>query len=100
MNRVVPTLPKRCSPECRKFRCGRNALTFRGRTAWCRWTDEPCDPSKCTYALCVARRLLPGGTCGETVKRRTSERRLEEEALPTIRVRGKTFRKIGEREIF
>jgi len=45
---------------------------------------------------------LPGGICGETVKRKTIERRIEdiESIGPTIRVRGKTFRKIGEKEIF
>ena len=94
--------PKSCFPACRKFRCGKNAVAFHGEKAWCRWTDEPCDLSKCTYAMCISRRLLPGGICGETVKRKTIERRIEdiESIGPTIRVRGKTFRKIGEKEIF
>jgi len=50
--------------------------------------------------LCINRRLLPGGICGETVKRKTVERNPEEDLVPTVRVRGKTFRKIGEKEIF
>jgi len=105
-SKVVPTLSKvrKCSPNCRKCRCGRNALTFRrrgnSRIAWCRWTDEPCEPSNCSYAMCITRRLLPGGICGETVKRKTSERDIEEDLGPVIKVRGKTFRKLGEREIF
>ncbi|OYT49001.1 hypothetical protein B6U79_02475 [Candidatus Bathyarchaeota archaeon ex4484_231] len=92
--------PKKCSPECRKFRCGRNSLQFRGKTAWCRWTDEPCNPANCSYAMCVTRRLLPNGLCGETVKRKTTEKTIEEDFIRPIRVRGKTYRKIGEKEIF
>ncbi len=91
---------KLCSPKCRFFRCGKKALTFRGDTPWCRWTDEKCEVANCTYAICVKRRLLPGGICGETVKRKTVEVRPEEVIEPAIRVRGKVFRKIGEKEIF
>lgn len=54
----------------------------------------------CNYAMCMIRRLLPGGICGETLKRKTVEKGPEEEAVPSIKVRGKIFRKIGEREIF
>lgn len=63
-------------------------------------TDEPCNPVNCNYAMCTVRRLLPGGICGETLKRRTVEKGPEDEVMPTIRVRGKIFRKIGEKEIF
>ena len=90
---------KSCFPACRKFRCGKNALVIHGNKAWCKWTDEPCDPKNCNYAMCISRRLLPGGICGETVKRKTVEKRIEDIG-PTIKVRGKTFRKIGEKEIF
>ena len=92
--------PRKCSPTCRKFRCGRNALIYRRGTPWCRWVNEPCDPSNCNYAMCVTRHLLPGGICGETVRRKTTDRRPEEDLGPVIKVRGKTFRKIGERELF
>jgi hypothetical protein len=67
---------------------------------WCRWTEELCNPASCSYALCVNRRLLPNGVCGETLKRKTVERDLEEDLVSTVKVRGKTFRKIGEKEIF
>lgn len=67
--------------------------------AWCRWTDEPCDIANCNYAMCISRRLLPRGICGITIKRKTVERKIED-ITPAVRVRGKTFRKIGEREIF
>ena len=50
--------------------------------------------------MCTIRRLLPGGICGETLKRKTVERGPEDEVMPSIRVRGKIFRKIGEKEIF
>jgi hypothetical protein len=50
--------------------------------------------------MCVTRRLLPKGMCGETIRRKTSEKTPEEDILQTIRIKGKTYRKIGEREIF
>jgi hypothetical protein len=59
-----------------------------------------CNISDCTYALCVKRRLLPRGVCGETVKRITVDKAPEEMIGETVRLRGKALRKIGEREIF
>jgi len=44
--------------------------------------------------------LLSNGICGETVKRKTVERMPEEELVPTVKLRGKALRKIGEKEIF
>jgi hypothetical protein len=67
---------------------------------WCRWTEELCNPTNCSFAICVNRRLLPNGVCGETLKRKTVEKNLEEDSVSTVKVRGKTFRKIGEKEIF
>ena len=49
--------------------------------------------------MCATRRLLPEGICGETVKRKTVERN-PEDIGPLVKVKGKTFRKIGEKEIF
>ena len=92
--------PKKCFPNCQKFRCGKNSLQYRGKTVWCRWTDEPCNPANCSYPICTNRRLLPNGICGETVRRKTVEKMPEEDAVQTVRVRGKTYRKIGEKEIF
>jgi len=63
-------------------------------------TDEPCNVANCTYSLCVKRRLLPQGVCGETVKRKTVEKRLEEVPLEPIKLRGKALRKIGEKDFF
>jgi hypothetical protein len=50
--------------------------------------------------MCTNRRLLPNGICGEKIKRKTVEKKIEDGFLKSIRIRGKTFRKIGEREIF
>jgi hypothetical protein len=44
--------------------------------------------------------LLPGGICGETVKRKTVERDPEEVIGKSIKLRGKALRKIGDRELF
>ena len=90
---------KHCSPKCNLFRCGKNALVYRGNTVWCQWTEEECEVSNCSYATCTKRRLLPRGICGETVKRKTTE--IEPEELgPTVKLKGKALRKIGEKEIF
>jgi hypothetical protein len=99
---VVLTLTeaKKCSPSCKLFRCGKNVLSYRGNTVWCRLTEEECEISNCSYAMCARRRLLPRGICGETVKRKTTETEPEEAMIPVVKLRGKAFRKIGEREIF
>lgn len=73
---------------------------FRGNRVWCRWTEEECEVSNCSYATCIKRRLLPRGICGETVKRKTTEREPEEAIGPSVKLRGRAFRKIGEKEIF
>jgi hypothetical protein len=91
---------KHCSPRCDLFRCGKNAAVYRGNEVWCRWTEDECSLANCNFATCVKRRLLPGGVCGETVKRKTTERKLEETIGPPVRLRGKTLRKVGEKEIF
>jgi hypothetical protein len=50
--------------------------------------------------MCLKRRLLPKGICGETIRRKTIEKPPEEVVGPTIKLRGRTLRKIGEKEIF
>jgi len=91
---------KTCSPTCGFFKCVKNSAYHRRDAMWCRWTDELCNVSNCTYALCVRRRLLPRGICGETVKRKTVEKAPEDVIGQTIRLRGKALRKIGDRELF
>lgn len=91
---------KRCSPTCKFFRCAKNAAVYRRDDVWCKWTGDSCDVANCTYAMCVKRRLLPGGICGETVKRKTTEKGPEEVVGPAIKLRGKALRRVGEKEIF
>jgi hypothetical protein len=68
------TQTKTCSPTCQFFKCTKNSAFYRRDTIWCRWTEEMCNIANCTYTICVRRRLLPRGICGETVKRKTVER--------------------------
>jgi hypothetical protein len=45
--------------------------------------------------------LLPRGICGETVKRQTVEKDVDDEFFgETIRLKGKALRKLGDREIY
>jgi len=68
---------------------------------WCRQTEEACDVKNCTYSMCLKRRLLPQGVCGETVKRQTVEKDLDDDILgESIRLKGKALRKLGDREIY
>ncbi len=78
----------------------KSALEYHRDRVWCRWTEEECNVSNCSYAICAKRRLLTNGICGETVKRKTAEKEPEEILSPVVKLRGKAFRKIGEREIF
>ena len=91
---------KFCSPECRSFRCEKRAVLYRRNTVWCKWADEECNVANCSFAMCVKRRLLPNGICGETVKRKTVEKRSEEDLGPAIKLRGKALRRIGDKELF
>jgi len=91
---------KKCSPTCELFKCGKGALIYRGDAVWCRWTEDDCEVSNCQYATCTKRRLLPVGVCGETVKRRTVESEPEETIEPAVRLKGKAYRRIGEKELY
>ena len=59
-----------------------------------------CNVAGCTYAICIRRRLLPRGICGETIKRKTIDKQPEEVVGPAIKLRGRSLRKIGEKVIF
>jgi len=91
---------KTCSQTCEAFKCTKNATMNRQDGVWCRWTEDMCNVANCTYAICTKRRLLPRGICGETIKRKTVEKQPDEVIGPGVRLRGKTLRKIGEKEIF
>jgi len=89
-----------CSPKCNLFRCSKNAMMYRDNTVWCRWTEDDCDVARCNFATCAKRRLLPRGVCGESVRRKTVETEPEKALIPTVRLKGKALRKLGEKEIF
>jgi hypothetical protein len=78
----------------------KKAVIYQGNRVWCRWTDEECNVANCSYATCSRRRLLPGGVCGESVKRKTIDRELDEEEIPSLRFKGKTLRKLGDKEFY
>lgn len=73
---------------------------YRDNDVWCRWTEDNCEIANCSFATCVKRRLLPAGVCGESVKRKTTETDPEKTIIPSVRLKGKTLRKLGEKEIF
>lgn len=90
-----------CYSRCREFKCTNRALSFRGKTSWCNWTNEPCEPKGCTYAVCLKRQLLDNGVCGLTIKRKTRDDIEPEDMKVTeIPLRGKLAKKIGDRTIF
>lgn len=91
---------KYCNPKCQLFKCAKQAPIYKNQDVWCRWTDEICNVANCNYATCLKRRLLPRGTCGETVKRKTTEKRMEEIVGPPVKLRGKALRRVGDKEIF
>jgi hypothetical protein len=91
---------KACSPTCQSFKCVKEATVYRQNTVWCRLTEENCDIPNCTYAICMKRRLLPKGVCGETIIRKTVEKQPDEVIGPPVKLRGRALRKIGEKEIF
>jgi hypothetical protein len=109
-----------CKATCTHFRCGQRALfvrnsnpqnrdqQFKGTnrggqweqrstenaTAFCNWVGDSCVVSKCNFAFCEKRGLLPDGSCGyeerETGRQSKSiedEARREEDALKIARER-------------
>jgi len=78
----------------------KHAVIYQENQVWCRWIDEECNVASCSYAACGRRQLLPGGVCGESVKRRTVEMRPEEDLIPAVKLKGKALRKLGDNEIY
>jgi hypothetical protein len=51
--------------------------------------------------MCMKRRLLPGGVCGETVKRKTVEKDIEDDFLgESVKLKGKALRKLGDKNFY
>jgi hypothetical protein len=94
-------LSKACSPNCSSFKCAQNNVFYRRDSIGCRLTEEKCTIANCTYSMCIKRRLLPGGVCGETVKRKTVEKDVDDDFLgESIKIKGKALRKLGDKEIY
>ncbi len=73
---------KQCSPKCQFFRCSKRALDYHSSSIYCKWTGDDCIGPACNYVLCSRYQLLPDGTCGLTIKRRTVEEKVPEEEIP------------------
>ena len=92
---------KRCSPVCDAFRCGQKALNYSGQRVTCRWADDECAGPTCNYAICVREKMLTGGACGLSVRRKTEESETPQPSSEIgIRLRGKLARRFKEDEIF
>ncbi|MEM2094370.1 MAG: hypothetical protein QXI32_03635 [Candidatus Bathyarchaeia archaeon] len=92
---------KRCSPFCDAFKCGQRALNYSGHRAHCRWADDDCAGPSCNYAICVREKMLSGGVCGLSVRRKTEEAHAPQPTLdPGIKLREKLARRFREDEIF
>jgi len=91
---------KPCSPTCPAFKCVKNSVFYQRNGVWCRLTEEICTISKCTYSMCVKRHMLPSGICGETVRRKTVEKEPDELIDEPVKLKGKAFRKLGERDFY
>jgi len=93
---------KACSPACQSFKCAKNSVFYRRDSVWCRETEEQCNVAKCTYSMCFKRRMLPGGICGETVKRKTVEKEIDDEFPDgsAVKLKGKALRKLGDQDFY
>ncbi|MFH0748859.1 MAG: hypothetical protein V1915_02920 [Candidatus Bathyarchaeota archaeon] len=93
-----------CFSACETFKCGQRALIHTGKRVYCRWAEDDCVGHTCNYAICSRGRLLPNGTCGLSIKRKTNEEIAPEtlkENLPlnNIKVRGKLLRRVKEDDL-
>ena len=100
MKGILSNQSNNCSPRCEFFRCGQKALTYQGNRTYCRWADDICSGATCNYTICVKGRLLPNGTCGLTIKRKTEEATPDSIKIPEIKLRGRIQKKISEDELF
>jgi hypothetical protein len=50
--------------------------------------------------MCMKRRLLPEAICGETIKRKTVEKDVDDFFDDSVKLKGKALRKLGDQEFF
>jgi len=91
---------KACSPRCPSFKCAKNSAFYRRDEVMCKWTEEACNVANCQYSICMKRRLLPQGICGETVKRITTEKSFDDDIDVPVKLKGKALRKFGDDEFY
>ena len=101
----------RCNPLCPFFKCSKNALVVVNRVvkghvqkvAMCRWIGDQCLGSRCQFAYCERRALLPDGKCAFAVRFKGSGdefmKELEKESLDN-KVKDILGRRVGRRETF
>lgn len=90
---------KICFPQCETFRCGQRAQVFKGKSVWCRFADDECDPKTCKYAQCIRGRLLTNGFCSLTIPTKTIELNVDEVEKP-IKVSKKLASKLKDIEFY
>ncbi|MFQ5710293.1 MAG: hypothetical protein ACE5GD_00795 [Candidatus Geothermarchaeales archaeon] len=49
-----------------------------GGKRMCSLTMDICEPRSCAYTVCVAKKVLPNGVCGRTLRRKTRPISIEE----------------------
>jgi len=50
--------------------------------------------------MCMKRRMLPEGICGETIKRKTVEKDVDDFFDDSVKLKGKALRKLGDQEFY
>jgi hypothetical protein len=48
----------------------------------------------------MKRRMLPEGICGETIKRKTVEKDVDDFFDDSVKLKGKALRKLGDQDFF
>lgn len=101
----------KCNPLCPFFKCSKSALVIVNRVvkghvqkaAMCRWIGDQCLGSRCQFAYCERKALLPDGRCAFAVKFKESGdaflRELEESDVDA-KVKDLLNRKVGRRDSF
>lgn len=50
--------------------------------------------------MCMKRRMLPEGVCGETIKRKTVDKDVEDFFDDSVKLKGKALRKLGDQDFY
>jgi hypothetical protein len=48
----------------------------------------------------MKRRMLPEGICGETIKRKTVEKDVDDFFDDSVKIKGKALRKLGDQDFY